>query len=213
MTAAALLLPPYNDFFKVGVSSSGNHDNNVYNQNWSEQYHGLTEVITRSGGNTIAADEERGRGRAGGQGGGRGGGGGGRGAGVGGRGGGQGAQTAQAQSGQGDGNAAASVAGDTTTRVDTTFRIRVPANHELAANLKGRLLLVHGDMDNNVHPAGTIRLANALIRANKRFDLMIMPGQAHGYTGVYQTYFQTMMYEYFAEGLLGDYYRGQASIR
>jgi dipeptidyl-peptidase 4 len=47
MTAAALLLPPYNDFFKVGVSSAGNHDNNVYNQNWSEQHHGLREVRTR----------------------------------------------------------------------------------------------------------------------------------------------------------------------
>jgi dipeptidyl aminopeptidase/acylaminoacyl peptidase len=213
MTAAALLLPPYNDFFKVGVSSSGNHDNNVYNQNWSEQYHGLTEVIGRSGG-TIA-EEENGRGRAGGQGG-RGGGQGGRGAGGGvgalGVRGGQAAQGGQsAQAGQSD---SVTVNGaDTTARVDTTFRIKVPANHELAANLKGRLLLVHGDMDNNVHPVGTIRLANALIRANKRFDLMILPGQAHGYSGVYQTYFQNMMYEYFAEHLLGDYYRGSAAIR
>ena len=41
LTAAAMLLPPYNEFFKVGVSESGNHDNNIYNQNWSEQYHGL----------------------------------------------------------------------------------------------------------------------------------------------------------------------------
>ena len=41
MTAAALLVPPYNDFFKVGVSSAGNHDNNIYNANWSEQHHGL----------------------------------------------------------------------------------------------------------------------------------------------------------------------------
>ena len=44
MTAAAMLLPPYNEFFKVGVSESGNHDNNIYNQNWSEQYHGLKVV-------------------------------------------------------------------------------------------------------------------------------------------------------------------------
>ncbi|MBC8066531.1 MAG: DPP IV N-terminal domain-containing protein, partial [Chlorobia bacterium] len=54
MTAAALMLPPYNDFFKVGVSSAGNHDNNIYNQNWSEQHHGLREtsgnVGTRTGG-------------------------------------------------------------------------------------------------------------------------------------------------------------------
>ncbi|MBM4194689.1 MAG: S9 family peptidase, partial [Gemmatimonadetes bacterium] len=50
LTAAALLQPPYNDFFKVGVSSSGNHDNNIYNQNWSEQYHGLTATVIASGG-------------------------------------------------------------------------------------------------------------------------------------------------------------------
>ena len=41
MTAAAMLLPPYNDFFKVGVSSAGNHDNNVYGDYWAEQNHGL----------------------------------------------------------------------------------------------------------------------------------------------------------------------------
>ncbi|MEP6732500.1 MAG: prolyl oligopeptidase family serine peptidase [bacterium] len=44
LTAAALMLPPYNEFFKVGVSSSGNHDNNIYNQNWSENNHGLKMV-------------------------------------------------------------------------------------------------------------------------------------------------------------------------
>jgi dipeptidyl aminopeptidase/acylaminoacyl peptidase len=50
LTAAALMLPPYNDFFKVGVSSAGNHDNNVYNRNWSEQYHGLVEVVAPGAG-------------------------------------------------------------------------------------------------------------------------------------------------------------------
>ncbi|MDE3129257.1 MAG: DPP IV N-terminal domain-containing protein, partial [Gemmatimonadota bacterium] len=74
-TAAAMLLPPYNEFFKVGVSESGNHDNNIYNQNWSEQYHGLQVELP--------GDTTRGRG-------GRGGGGGG-GGGRGGRGGGAGA--------------------------------------------------------------------------------------------------------------------------
>jgi dipeptidyl-peptidase 4 len=67
-------------------------------------------------------------------------------------------------------------------------------------------------MDNNVHPAGTIRLVDALIRANKRFDFMIMPGQAHGF-GPMQNYFNRMLYEYFAEHLLGDSLRGQADIR
>jgi dipeptidyl aminopeptidase/acylaminoacyl peptidase len=70
---------------------------------------------------------------------------------------------------------------------------------------------VHGDMDNNVHPAGTIRLMNALIKANKRFDFMVMPGKPHGF-GDMQPYFNRMMYEYFAEHLLGDYYRRSADM-
>jgi len=163
MTAAALMLPPYNDFFKVGVSSAGNHDNNVYNQNWSEQHHGLREVRTPRT-----------------------------------------ATTAQ-QSGNGSD-------ADLDPEYDIRFEIKVPTNHELAENLKGRLLLVHGDMDNNVHPAGTIRLANALIEANKRFDFFLMPGRAHGY-GPMQNYYNRMMMEYFAEHLLGDYYRRGAEIR
>ena len=42
-------------------------------------------------------------------------------------------------------------------------------------------MLVHGDMDNNVHPANTIRVADALIRANKRFEMLYLPGQRHGF--------------------------------
>jgi dipeptidyl-peptidase 4 len=162
MTAAALLQKPYNEFFKVGVASAGNHDNNVYNQNWSEQHHGLQETrVPRR----IATEAANGNG-----------------------------SEAEIQ------------------EEAIRFEIKVPANQELAENLKGRLLLVHGDMDNNVHPAGTIRLANALIRANKRFDFFIMPGQAHGF-GPMQGYFTRMMYEYFAEHMLGDYYRADADIR
>src|SRR5260370_27985985 len=85
----------------------------------------------------------------------------------------------------------------------TRFEIKVPTNPELAANLKGKLLLVHGDMDNNVHPANTIRLVDALIKANKRFDLLILPGKAHGFAE-YQPYFTQRMWEYFAENLLDD---------
>ena len=59
MTGAALLTPPYNEFFKVGVSSSGNHDNNIYNQNWSEQYHGLREVDATTG-RTMAEEQNDG---------------------------------------------------------------------------------------------------------------------------------------------------------
>lgn len=150
MTAAAMLLPPYNDFFKVGVASSGNHDNNIYNLNWSEENHGLKEVPV--------LDEN----------------------------------------------------GDETGA--TKFDIKVPTTVELAPNLKGKLLLVTGDVDNNVHPANTIRLVNALIRAHKRFDFMIMPGQAHGY-GDLQPYFTEMLMEYFAEHLLGDYSRDGADMK
>ena len=86
----------------------------------------------------------------------------------------------------------------------TKFDSKVPKNQDLAKNLKGHLLLVHGDIDNNVHPGNSIRVANQLIAAGKRFDLMIMPGQRHGFGG-YSKYFESMMWYYFAEHLLGDY--------
>ena len=54
------------------------------------------------------------------------------------------------------------------------------ANRNFAQNLEGELLLVHGDMDDNVHPSATIALAGALIEANKDFDLLIYPNSAHG---------------------------------
>lgn len=92
-------------------------------------------------------------------------------------------------------------------KVDTTetyYDGTVEANTELADNLQGHLLLVTGDIDNNVHPANTIRMANALIKAGKRFDFMVMPGQRHGF-GDYSPYFERMLWYYFAEHLLGDY--------
>lgn len=89
-------------------------------------------------------------------------------------------------------------------KTEISFKSDVPANQELAENLKGYLLLVHGDIDNNVHPGNSIRVVDALIKANKRFDFMIMPGQRHGF-GRYTQYFETMMWYYFAEHLLGDY--------
>jgi hypothetical protein len=85
----------------------------------------------------------------------------------------------------------------------TRWDIKVPTNAELAVNLKGKLLLVHGDMDNNVHPGGTMRLVDALMKANKRFDMLIIPGKAHGF-GAYQAYFNQRMWAYFAEHLLDD---------
>jgi len=88
--------------------------------------------------------------------------------------------------------------------VKITFKSKVPANQDLAKNLKGHLMLIHGDIDNNVHPGNTTRVADALIAAGKRFDYMVMPGQRHGF-GKYSKYKERMMWYYFAEHLLGDY--------
>ncbi|MCP4726996.1 MAG: prolyl oligopeptidase family serine peptidase [bacterium] len=87
---------------------------------------------------------------------------------------------------------------------ETVFEAKIDNNWSLAKNLKGHLLLVHGDMDNNVHPANTTRVVNALIKAGKRFDFMIMPGKRHGF-GDYSKYFERMMWYYFAEHLVGDH--------
>ncbi len=133
MSTAAMLVYP--DFFKVAVSSSGNHDNAVYNRWWSEQHHGVKEVIGEKG--------------------------------------------------------------------DTSFVYNIEKNQDLAKNLKGHLMLSTGDIDNNVHPAGTTRVANALIKANKRFDLLILPGQRHGYGDMVE-YFFWRMADYFTEHLMGD---------
>lgn len=133
MSTAAMLVYP--DFFKVAVSSSGNHDNAIYNRWWSEKHHGVKEVIGREG--------------------------------------------------------------------DTSFVYSIEKNPDLAKNLKGHLMLSTGDIDNNVHPAGTIRVANALIKANKRFDLVLLPGQRHGY-GDMTEYFFWRMADYFSRWLIGD---------
>ena len=69
-------------------------------------------------------------------------------------------------------------------------------------NLKGKLFLVTGDMDNNVHPGATIRVANALIKANKRFDLMILPTQRHGF-GNMSEYNFWLRADHFSKHLLG----------
>ena len=134
MSTAAILVYP--DFFKVAVSESGNHDNSIYNNWWSEKHNGLKEIITPKG--------------------------------------------------------------------DTTFQYTVDKNPELAKNLKGNLMLATGDIDNNVHPANTIRVINALIKANKRFDFVLLPGQRHGYAGMTE-YFFWRKADYFAQYLLGDF--------
>ncbi|RZM05257.1 MAG: S9 family peptidase, partial [Pedobacter sp.] len=64
---------------------------------------------------------------------------------------------------------------------DTTFKYSIDKNPDLAKNLKGHLMLMTGDVDNNVHPANTIRVANALMKAGKRFEFVIVPGQRHAF--------------------------------
>ena len=132
MSTAAMLVYP--DFFKVAVSSSGNHENNVYNRWWSEKHHGVREVTDKDG--------------------------------------------------------------------KVKFEYAIDRNSDLAKNLKGHLFLVTGDQDDNVHPANTLRMADALIKANKRFDFFVMPGQRHGY-GPMGDYFFWLRADYFAKHLLG----------
>ena len=82
-----------------------------------------------------------------------------------------------------------------------SFESKIPTTIELAKNLKGKLLLITGDMDINVHMAHTIRLANALMQANKRFDLMLIPGADHG---LGSPYYVNLIRYYFIENLLGQ---------
>ncbi|MCG9898565.1 MAG: S9 family peptidase [Hydrotalea sp.] len=133
MSTAAMMVYP--DFFKVAVSSAGNHDNRIYNRWWSEKHHGVKENISEKG--------------------------------------------------------------------DTSFVYQIETNPDVAKNLKGKLLLVHGEIDNNVHPANTMRVVNALIKANKRFDMMLLPTQRHGF-GDMTEYFFWMMADYFTRHLMGD---------
>lgn len=94
---------------------------------------------------------------------------------------------------------------------DTTFVYSIDTNQELAKNLKGHLMLFHGDIDNNVHPANTMRVVDALIRANKRFDMMLLPGQRHGF-GDMNEYFFWRMADYYSEWLIGDSERARVDI-
>ena len=77
--------------------------------------------------------------------------------------------------------------------------IGIPPMLELAKNLKGHLMLITGDVDKNVPPSSTYRLADALIKANKRFDMFILPGKDHG---VMCPYYQNLTRYSFVENLI-----------
>jgi dipeptidyl aminopeptidase/acylaminoacyl peptidase len=229
MSAAALLQKPYNEFFKAAVASAGNHDNNIYNNSWAERYHGLKEVavkkddaktkVSQSGASdgtqqsgevgskqtqedldrqeeeAEPEDQDKKKDQA------------------------TKTNTAQTnavtqdkkstekkEDNKGEAKKDQNVKKNEKEMVagqEMRFEIKVPTNAELAANLKGALLLVHGEADNNVHPANTMRLVDALIKANKRFDMLILPGKRHAF-GDYQPYFTQRMWDFFADHLIGD---------
>jgi dipeptidyl-peptidase-4 len=81
--------------------------------------------------------------------------------------------------------------------------IDIDKNPSLAKNLKGKLFLVTGDIDNNVHPGATIRMANELIKANKRFDFMLLPTQRHGFGNMTEYNFW-LRADHFTKHLLGN---------
>lgn len=122
-TVRALLAYP--DFYKVGISSAGAHDNRGYITFWGEKYQGLLE-------------------------------------------------------------------GDNYTGQD---------NCTLASNLRGKLLLVWGELDDNVHPALTIRLIDEFIKHNKDVDMLVLPNRHHGYAS--DPYYIRRRWDYFVQHLLG----------
>ena len=85
--------------------------------------------------------------------------------------------------------------------VDSSYHF--VSNITMAKNLKGKLLITHGGIDENVNPSATFKLAEALIKANKEFDMLILPSQRHGYAGIYGDYFTKKRWNYFVEHLLG----------
>ncbi len=77
------------------------------------------------------------------------------------------------------------------------------SNVTMADRLQGRLLLEHGDVDDNVHPVETMRFADALMKANKNFDMLLVPNMYHGESGEHAEYLARRRWDYFVEHLLG----------
>jgi dipeptidyl aminopeptidase/acylaminoacyl peptidase len=85
---------------------------------------------------------------------------------------------------------------------DSTSNYDSQANQNIAKNLKGHLLLAHGTMDDNVPPNNTMLVVDALIKANKDFDLLLIPNVAHGY-GAATQYMTRRRWDYFVRYLAG----------
>ncbi|WP_414684751.1 prolyl oligopeptidase family serine peptidase [Mucilaginibacter sp.] len=124
--ATACAMFRYPDFFKVGISESGNHDNRNYEDDWGERYDGLV----------------------------------------------------------------------------TNSDYDAQANENYARNLKGKLLLAHGLMDDNVPPENTLLVIDALEKANKDYDLIVFPNSPHGY-GQFSPYMMRRRWDYFVKNLMG----------
>ena len=75
-------------------------------------------------------------------------------------------------------------------------------NAPLASHLKGKLMLIHGMMDDNVPPQSTLLVVDALVKANKDFDLLLLPHAHHGY-GMDSYYVMRRRWDYFVRNLLG----------
>jgi dipeptidyl aminopeptidase/acylaminoacyl peptidase len=86
---------------------------------------------------------------------------------------------------------------------DGTDNYTQEANETVAKNLKGHLLLVHGSVDDNVPPSNTMLVAEALIKANRDFDELIIPNVRHGY-GAASNYMMRRRWDYFVRYLAGD---------
>ncbi len=93
------------------------------------------------------------------------------------------------------------VEGNIEGKADGTTNYDNQANQLIAKNLKGKLLITHGSMDNNVPPSNTMLVVEALIKANKDFDMILFPNKRHGY-GNMTNYMTRKRWDYFVTHLL-----------
>ncbi|UCG28376.1 MAG: DPP IV N-terminal domain-containing protein [Bacteroidales bacterium] len=96
------------------------------------------------------------------------------------------------------------------TPISTNEADTIYTNLSLAPNLKGKLFLIHGEMDTNVHPSNSARLVNELMKAGKYFDYLVVPGGGHGWSQNWQ-YVQMRIWLYFIENLM-NYTRENVDI-
>ena len=87
-------------------------------------------------------------------------------------------------------------------KADGTTNYTGQDNASLAKNLKGKLFLLHGLMDDNVPPQSTLQVVDALMKANKDFDLLLLPHARHGF-GADSYYVMRRRWDYFVKNLLG----------